>query len=114
MPVSFAQPGGPYPASRPYYGSGDAAGSWSSQNTYPRLLADINNDGKADIVGFADTGVYTSLANSNGDGGFGIQQFQQTMMLWGTTSGGWNEPGVLRPGCGHQRRRLRRPRWLRG
>jgi hypothetical protein len=96
MPVSFAQPGGPYPASRPYYGSGDASGSWSSQNTYPRLLADINNDGKADIVGFADTGVYTSLANSNGDGGFGIQQFQQTMMLWGTTSGGWNEPGVLR------------------
>jgi hypothetical protein len=30
---------------------------WSSQNRNPRLLADINNDGNADIVGFGADGV---------------------------------------------------------
>jgi hypothetical protein len=94
MPVSFVQQGGPFPNPRPYYGSGDDAGGWISQDRYPRVLADINNDAKADIVGFSDTGVYTSLALGNG--GFGPQQFQQAMTLWGTTSGGWNEPGVSR------------------
>ncbi len=34
----------------------------------PRLLADITGDGKADIVGFGDDGVWTAL--SNGDGTF--------------------------------------------
>ena len=46
---------------------GSAAG-WSSQNRNPRLVADINNDGNADIVGFANDGVTVSLAN--GTGGF--------------------------------------------
>jgi VCBS repeat protein len=90
MPVSFASPG----PQLNYFGTDPNAGSWTSQNRNPRLLADINNDGKADIVGFADTGVFTSLALGNG--GFGVQQFQQAMTLWGTTSGGWNEPGVSR------------------
>jgi|SRR5262245_25809420 len=31
-----------------------------------RLLADVNGDGKKDIVGFGDDGVYLSLATSNG------------------------------------------------
>jgi hypothetical protein len=46
---------------------GSAAG-WSSQNRNPRLVADINNDGNADIVGFGNDGVTVSLAN--GTGGF--------------------------------------------
>src|SRR5437764_428346 len=33
---------------------------------HPRLMADINNDGKADIVGFGDAGVWTAQANENG------------------------------------------------
>jgi hypothetical protein len=33
---------------------------------HPRLMADINNDGKADIVGFGDAGVWTALANGDG------------------------------------------------
>ena len=92
MPVSF----GPNGKQLNYFGSGPDTGDWSSQDLYPRLLADINNDGKADIVGFADTGVFTALANSSGNGGFGPQQFQQATALWGTTSGGWNEPDVSR------------------
>lgn len=38
-----------------------------------RLLADINNDSMADIIGFGDAGVWTAL--STGDGGFGSEQF---------------------------------------
>ena len=38
-----------------------------------RLLADINNDGKADIVGFGFDGVWTAL--STGDGGFAPAKF---------------------------------------
>jgi hypothetical protein len=37
---------------------------WSSLNDFPRLLSDVNGDGKDDIVGFANDGVYISLSNS--------------------------------------------------
>ena len=43
---------------------GKAAGGWSDDNIYPRMLADINGDGLPDIVGFADNGVYASLAST--------------------------------------------------
>src|SRR5947209_15204474 len=39
---------------------GAQTGGWSSQDTYPRELADVNNDQIADIVGFASNGVYVS------------------------------------------------------
>ena len=42
---------------------GTGAGGWSSEDTYPRHLADINNDGAADIVGFGQAGVYEALSN---------------------------------------------------
>jgi hypothetical protein len=58
MPVSFSSPG----PQLNYFGTD--AGNWSSQNRYPRLLADINNDGNADIVGFITSGVWTSLSTS--------------------------------------------------
>jgi hypothetical protein len=34
------------------------AGGWSSQDSYPRELADVNGDVRADIVGFGHAGVY--------------------------------------------------------
>ncbi|WP_202899221.1 FG-GAP-like repeat-containing protein, partial [Methylocapsa aurea] len=40
---------------------------------HTRVLADINNDGRADIVGFGDAGVWTAL--SAGDGGFAPEKF---------------------------------------
>jgi hypothetical protein len=45
------------------------AGGWVSQNQYPRLVADVNGDGMADIVGFGADGVIVALAT--GDGHFG-------------------------------------------
>jgi hypothetical protein len=61
------------------------AGGWSSENQYPRLLADVNGDGKADIVAFGYSGVAVSLAT--GDGHFaspvgGIENFA-------FNAGGW-------------------------
>ncbi|HEY9622637.1 MAG TPA: FG-GAP-like repeat-containing protein [Crinalium sp.] len=41
-------------------------GGWSSQNRYPRQLADVNGDGRADIIGFGQNAVYVSLSNGNG------------------------------------------------
>ncbi|MGE0006399.1 MAG: FG-GAP-like repeat-containing protein [Parvibaculaceae bacterium] len=45
---------------------------WRSEK-HVRLLADINNDGMADIVAFGDAGVWTALAT--GDGGFAPEHF---------------------------------------
>ena len=36
---------------------------WSNQNNYPRFIKDVNGDGKADIIGFSQTGVSVSLSN---------------------------------------------------
>ena len=41
---------------------------------HPRFLADLTGDGRADIVGFGDDGVWTAL--SNGDGTVGLPIFE--------------------------------------
>jgi glucose/arabinose dehydrogenase len=69
------------------FGSSDAAGGWRNDNTFHRELADVNGDGKADIVGFGGAGVYVALATTNGN-------FAQAFLasnLFGTTAaaGGW-------------------------
>ncbi|HYD70567.1 FG-GAP-like repeat-containing protein, partial [Azospirillum sp.] len=46
--------------------------TWTSQNLNPRTLADVNGDGRADIVGFGSHGVSTALGKA--DGTFGPQQ----------------------------------------
>jgi hypothetical protein len=46
------------------FGPSTAGGSWSSDNLYPRRLADVNGDARADIVGFGGNGVYVSLAQA--------------------------------------------------
>ncbi|MEH2322160.1 MAG: VCBS repeat-containing protein, partial [Nostoc sp.] len=41
-------------------------GGWTSFDKYPPQLADVNGDGRADIVGFAGNAVYVSLGQTNG------------------------------------------------
>jgi hypothetical protein len=65
---------------------GNSSGGWSSEDRYPRELADINHDGMADIVGFGEAGVYVSLAT--GGGNFGPLSFQ--LSAFGNSSGGWS------------------------
>src|SRR3954454_15215239 len=62
--VALATGGGAFAAqSLQLAAFGFSAGGWSSQDVYPRHLADINHDGAADIVGFGQGGVYDALAN---------------------------------------------------
>ncbi|API86765.1 calcium-binding protein [Francisella uliginis] len=68
-----------------YAAFGRDAGGWSTNNTFPRHMADVNGDGMADIVGFASTGVYTAL--SKGDGSFATAQ--KAHGSFGTRAGGW-------------------------
>jgi hypothetical protein len=65
---------------------GTNAGGWSSNDTYPRALADVSGDGMADIVGFSSAGVYESLAT--GGGGFAMPTFE--LAAFGTMAGGWS------------------------
>jgi FG-GAP-like repeat len=70
---------------------GTGAGGWSSDNTYPRTLADVDGDGKADIVGFSSAGVYVSLATAGGH--FAMPTFE--LAAFGTGAGGWSSPREL-------------------
>src|SRR5207249_4190076 len=65
---------------------GPHAGGWTSQNEVPRLLADVNGDGLADIVGFADTGVRVSLATGGGQFASAITALNGQ---FGPHAGGW-------------------------
>lgn len=45
---------------------------------HPRFVTDLNGDGRADIVGFGDAGVWTALGNGDGsfaDAGFALPNF---------------------------------------
>jgi FG-GAP-like repeat len=65
---------------------GSSAGGWSSNDTYPRALADVSGDGMADIIGFSSAGVYESLAT--GDGHFAMPTFE--LAAFGVNAGGWS------------------------
>jgi hypothetical protein len=89
---------------------GTDAGGWSSDNTYPRELADVNGDGKADIIGFSSAGVYESLATTGGH--FAMPTFE--LAAFGTMAGGWSSNGHLpAQACRRKRRRQGRHRRLR-
>jgi FG-GAP-like repeat len=84
--VSLATGGGNFAAptfALSYFGT--SAGGWTSNDQYPRLLGDINGDGKADIVGFASNGVQVSLGT--GGGNFAAPTF--VLPDFGTLAGGW-------------------------
>jgi hypothetical protein len=63
---------------------GFSAGGWRVEK-HPRIMADLTGDGRADIVGFGDAGVWTAL--SNGDGTFTPPAF--VLDDFGFVAGGW-------------------------
>ncbi len=60
------------------------AGGWRVDR-HPRFLADVTGDGRADIVGFGNAGVWVS--RNNGDGTF--QAPQLVVGTFGYDAGGW-------------------------
>lgn len=88
--VSLATGGGNFgPATQTVNGFGQtiAGGGWTSQNTFTRLLGDVNGDGMADIVGFGALGTYVALAT--GGGNFGATQFVLPNFGQSAAGGGW-------------------------
>ena len=62
---------------------GYSAGSWRVDR-HPRMVVDINKDGKADIIGFGSAGVF--VARSYGSG-FHATQLEYSD--YGYSAGGW-------------------------
>jgi hypothetical protein len=84
--VALATGGGSFgPSSLKLAAFAPSAGGWSNDDRYPRELADLNNDGMADIVGFGESGVYVALAT--GGGSFGPSSFKFAAFAPG--AGGW-------------------------
>jgi hypothetical protein len=71
---------------------GPGAGGWSSDDLYKRELADVNGDGRDDIVGFGSSGVYVSLATGNGH--FAAPTFE--LGAFGPSAGGWSSDDLYK------------------
>ena len=103
--VALAQPNGTFGGAILSLADFGNSQGWTSQNATPRLVADINGDGRGDIVGFNFDGV--SLALGQTDGTFGPRT--QDIQLFGSapSSGGWTDqntyPRVLADVTGDQR-----------
>src|SRR6185436_3970331 len=72
------------------------AGGWRVDQ-HPRFMADLTGDGRADIIGFGDAGVWVSRNNGNGT----FQAPQLVVANFGYNAGGWrveNHPRVLADG----------------
>ena len=77
------------------FGYWASAGEWRTDKT-PRMMADINGDGMADIVGFASSGVVVAL--SDGDGTFTIVPTGLNAFGYWASAGEWsveNTPRML-------------------
>jgi len=66
-----------------YYSTGS---TWSNFDLYPRHVADVNGDGKADVVGFSCCSVQVSLSNGS--------KFDNSMVIWSSqlnVKTGWSK-----------------------
>ena len=68
------------------FGLSASSGGWSNQDVYPRTLADMNGDGKADVVGFGSKGVYVALSNGSS---FAASSSWSTMYGAAPSAGSW-------------------------
>jgi len=69
---------------------GPSAGGWRTDR-HLRMMADVNGDDRADVVGFADNGVYVSLAR-NGR----FTRPELWVKAFGPSAGGWRTDRHLR------------------
>jgi hypothetical protein len=67
---------------------GQRAGEWRVDR-HPRMLGDVTGNGRADIVGFGNAGVWVALAK--GDGTF--ERPRRVLEDFGAVTGGWRVDG---------------------
>jgi len=84
--TAFAAAGATIPT---YTNFAFGAGGWTSYNSFPRKVKDVNGDGKADIVGFGLDYTFVALAPSTGTGAYGaatswVQHFTPNQGGWTT------------------------------
>jgi M6 family metalloprotease-like protein len=83
--VSRANPDGTFSAPQLVVANfGYNAGGWRIDR-HPRFMADTTGDGRADIVGFGNDGVWVSRANANGT----FSAPQLVVANFGYNAGGW-------------------------
>jgi Bacterial Ig-like domain/Endonuclease/Exonuclease/phosphatase family/FG-GAP-like repeat/RTX calcium-binding nonapeptide repeat (4 copies) len=66
---------------------------WFSQDSLPRMLADLNGDGRMDLVGFGFAGTYGALALSDG-AGFTDAALMTASFGRGTLDGLWDSNNI--------------------
>lgn len=98
--ISYSQWGSFTPTALALADFGAGAGGWTSDTQYPRVLADVNNDGAADIIGFGHWGVSVARSQCIGSSCTAANQFapaQFVMANFGAApeAGGWN--GLTHP-----------------
>src|SRR5262245_17233459 len=83
------------PSSRGLHFGVSKTGNWSSQDTYSRFMADADGDGKPDIVGFAQSGVYVSINTSTLiSSSFAAHKFVPDSSFWGVQTRGWSSQNL--------------------
>jgi hypothetical protein len=75
-----------------YFGSGASAGGWNN-TVHIRTMADVNGDGKQDVVGFGNDGVHVALSTGTS---FSTQTLWYSGYFGGASAGGWNNTAHLR------------------
>jgi GH18 family chitinase len=65
----------------------ESQGGWNSFDKYPRQVRDVNNDGRADIIGFSDNDVVVALGQSDGTFGSTTVVKNDDFTI---NQGGWN------------------------
>ena len=96
LDVEFARSGevslGPPLSAYRGFGYSPVAGGWTDDTTFPRRMADVNGDGRADIVGFGAAGVFVALADPAG--GFGETLLAYNSFGASAVAGGWADNSV--------------------
>jgi len=81
--VALGNGDGTFQATRFAANNFGVAQGWSSDTSFHRAVADVNGDGRADLIGFGVAGTYVAL--SNGDGTF--QDARLALTNFGTNQG---------------------------